>query len=565
MKKFLLLAAVAATAAGSYAEELAPLSLQQQIQSKLDAKLFRFTTNDGQQLTLPEIAAQHRAKAEGETGPAITIEGPTELYQMDVILARLAGAAEYNGLAQHIQIQDDAIYFSNIMPNQVSGDAPVKADLAADGTVTLMEQPYYYGLNYYNLNIYFLDCTIVPIDVDEEGNYVPTEGGYKMVYNAEDGTIITPGDNLMCNANPNGDAYYIGLFADMSSLGYGDEPQLLSYCVNPRFTPFTASEATVIPAGAEAKDFVYSYSEEYGSPKAIKDIVYVDGDDLYLTNITGNVAAVVKGTVEGNKLTIPSGQFLPGSSYLLTLQAAKDFVYDEYAAIISYEDIDALTFTQDKDGTFNLDEGQTLVLRAGSGKDVYSFIDNIHLSFYNGPKPAVPVTPEWYFVYDYVDYYGMYSTAVIIPCVGTKGEFIDENSIEWAIYADDEINVFSPDEGYDLDQDYTWMGYHFSDNSRDNIVDNGSYKNVWIFASLFNALGVQTRYNCDGVYYYSDIAYYDVTTGEEYVVEVEHPDITGIQQMSEAKTQQNLFDLQGRPVREAKGMHIMNGKVVFVK
>ncbi len=564
MKKLLLLAAVAGTAISSSAEELAPLSLNQQIQSKLDAKLFRFTTTDGQQLTLPEIEAQHRVKAEGETGPALTIEGEAELYQMDAILARLSGAAEYSGLAQHVQIQSDCIYFSNIMPTQVSGDAPVKAELAADGTVTLMEQPFYYGLNYLNLNFYFLDCTIVPIDVDEEGNYVPTEGGFKMVYNAEDGTIKTPGDNLMSNQNPNGDAFYIGLFADMSSLGYED-PQLLSYCVNPRFAPFTATEPAVIPEGAEAKEFIYSYSEEYGTPSSIKDVVYVDGNDLYLTNLTGAVKSVVKGTVEGNKLTISSDQFLPGSAYLLTLQAAKDFEYNAYEGFINYENIDALTFTQDEEGTFNLDEGQTLVLRAGSGKDVYTFIDNIHLSFYTGPKPAIPVAPDWYFVYDYVEYYGMYSTAVIIPCVGTKGEFINEDDMEWAIYTDNEVNVFSPDEGYDLDEDYTWFGYHFSDNSRDNIIDNGSYKNVWIFAGLFDTLGVQSRYNCNGVYYYSDITYYDLATGQTFVVEIERDNVVGIQKVSEAKAQLNLFDLQGRRINEAKGMLIENGKVTFVK
>lgn len=564
MKKLLLLAAVAGAAMSSTAEEQTLMSRNQQIQTKLEAKLFRFTTNDGQQLTLPEIAAQHRAKAEGESGPAQTIEGPTELYQMDAILARLTSAAEYNGLAQKVQIQSDCIYFSNIMPNLISGDAPVKAELAADGTVTLKEQDYYYGLNYYNLNIYFFDCTIVPIDVDEEGNYVPTEGGYKMVYNPEDGTIITPGDNLMSNANPNGDAYYIGLFADMSSLGY-EGPQLLSYCVNPRFAPFNAPEPAVVPENAEAKEFVYSFAEQYGSPKAIKDVAYVDGNDLYLTNLTGSVASVVKGTVEGDKLIVPSGQFLPGTTFLLSLQGAKNFVYDPYQGIIDYEAIDALTFTQDADGTYNLDEGQTLVLRAGSGDGVFSFIDNIHLSFYTGPKPAIPATPDWYFVYDYVDYYGMWSTAVLIPCVGTKGEFLDEDCMEWAIYTDEDINVFSPDEGYDLDQDYTWMGYHFSDNSRDNIIDNGSYKNVWMFAGLYETLGVQTRYLCDGVYYYSDIMYYDLATDQTYVVEIEREDPTNIQKVSETKAQQNLFDLQGRRIREAKGMHIQNGSVTFVK
>lgn len=559
MHKFLLLSAVAASVASSSAAELQTVN-QQQIQTKLDAKLFRFTTTDGQQLTLPELEAQRRAKAEG-SGPAQTIEGPTELYQMDAILARLAGAAVYKGLSQKVQIQSDAIYFSNIMPNQVTGDAPVKAELAADGTVTLHEQAYYYGLDYYNLGIYFLDCTILPINVDEDGNATPNEEGYKMVYNAEDGTIITPGDNLMSNENPDGDAYYIGLYADMSSLGY-EEPQLLSYCVNLCFTPFQAGPSAEIPADAKAEDFVYSYSENDATPDAIKDVVYVSGNEYYLTSLTGLVKSTIKAIAEGDKLTIPSGQFIDGSSYLLTVQAASNFGISEEGDV-TYDAIDALTLTLDANGTYNLDEGQTMVLRAGSGSDVHSFYNRIHLSFYNGPKPAIPVTPEWYFVYDYMEYYGMYSTAVIIPCVGTKGEFIEEDAMEWAIYTDDEINIFSPDEGYDLDQDYDWMGYHFSDNSRDNIVDNGSYKNVWMFGGLYDTLGVQSRYNCNGVYYYSDICYYDLATEETFIVEVPH-DVVGIQSVNN-KVQNNLFDLQGRKIKEAKGMHIVNGNVTFVK
>lgn len=569
MIKILSIAAAASlTFSVAAAPQLLPNNQKQlNIENKLNDKLFRFTMPDGQQLTAMEIAQgqqnMKKAKAEGEVGPVIgEFPGEPRLYAMGAVFAGLFGLEYDSDYGIMAQVDEDAAYFdSKMFPRAFSETTLIRAD--RDGNkLTIPYQKVYSLLNY--AGMYDMDCYVSRMDVDEEGNPVPSADPYELELTAE-GNIITP--NGVTPDNREGDIVYFAMWADLSAYGAG-EHELFAYCASFNMQPFTVGEQTFLPEYAEPEEYIYKSVQSEGLTSTF-EYNYIDGETVYLRGLSGGVGVWFKGTMADGKLTVPSGQFLGFDAvpYIVELRAVKNLEVNEYEGTASCDELDALTFTVTDDG-FILDEGQAAALfYATSG--IAFWMKELEIYKWTGFTPAKPKTPEiWGF--GYVADYDQYYIDIELGHTGTKGEYLDVDAFEWCVYTDDDLYTFTTD-GYYIDEDMTWIPSTFYDNEDgESIYSEEGSISLFLNNDLYTSIGIQSRYTIDDVTTYSNIIYIDMNLDEEYYdlreVEVsENGTPTGLKLLDAAKAK-NLFDLQGRrATKAAKGLVIDNGTIKFMK
>ena len=331
------------------------------------------------------------------------------------------------------------------------------------------------------------------------------------------------------------------------------------------FEPLTDNIASV----PESIDFEEFTCKDDNGVNLVK--VGIDGERIYILDL---FAAPLVGTIDGNKVTFTTDQFLGLSRgyYEFATTANYEVIgHDDgyYWEEIVYNTVPSLEYVFDTENKTMTPVADKVAFISNRGKSAHG-ISAVTTNYRDASfKPFIevadtPVTP--YFYYYAGEYDGQWGFYFFTPNETVGGEYIMKDKLEWAVYTDEDIYTFTADDGYSLSEDMTWFPTGFlDDNYGWDIFCDGDAMLVTLhmYTTLCNEVGIQSRATFDGISYYSDICYIDVATGETHVVEFTEP--VGI---SNVVTQPSvrLFDLQGRRMENiTNGLMIRNGKVVFMK
>lgn len=271
----------------------------------------------------------------------------------------------------------------------------------------------------------------------------------------------------------------------------------------------------------------YSLEESY-----INSIIEVaeDGNDFYFKglfnnpNLVMNTECWVKGTLEGNTITIPSSQ-------LVGIDNRGYFCYNNKTHL----DMDAgvfvienspVTFTYDKE-TFGMTTTDWLCCTQGR-EYPYFYFPEVELSKFERVA-ATPAQPTFVMYYDdnFFDYFGHTRLVFLINYFDQDGNFIDPNNITYSVFVDnDKPYVFTPDLYPELKEPTSEFGFFHSSQHHINTPSEGYQRHIVDFmTNEISKLGVQAYYTIDGVRNASPIMWYehtgieDVTTNSDGPVE----------------------------------------------
>lgn len=383
---------------------------------------------------------------------------------------------------------------------------------------------------------------------------------YGWEYNADatEMTFTITGDGMMyldgtdSGVYPYGQSLMAAFFTvDNTWTGYGDYESV--FC-----------EVTDIPNeqpdDLETEEWVFQSdkSDGYKVEVGIKD------GKMYISRLSSHKYYVpIIGTIQDDKVVFESDQFLgftTGSGYAIYFYGA---LYNPEEETITYQpelvfDYDASTKTLTSANPNNV-----LVFGSGKGSEEINYFEIYLNPSFQGicRMAAIPETPT---IERYEDYWGFfYAFEFRTRNYGTNGEYIDPLDMEWAVYVDDQIKEFTPEEGYHVREPRTWFNYYFVDyEGGTDFYFNGNHVVNFIDYD-FTTLGAQSRFTFEGETYYSDIRCVNVLTNEQYTIEVEH---TGIRNLATEQFIARVFDLGGRPVEHTqKGFVVRDGKLTFVK
>lgn len=544
MKKSLLFAAATVvTLSAMAAPQQFAHKQKSQMERTLSISLFQKPDMQKVETSSQQI---HKAKS-AEEGPVMSeFPGKPSVYSMD---GYPDGYYDYD-LPVLGLLEDNQAYFSGLLPGSFNETVVIQANREGD-RITIPAQKIY--SQYFLFDYYICDMFVGTLD-GQTGEM--TDEPFELIIN-EDGSITGT------------DQFFLGLFADVSDYGYTDR-ELITYNIAFNLVPFECNDVVEIPEDAQPVDYVCKYGLGNGIYSDMVQ-VYVDGSDFYTNGFSSGYYTWVKGTIADGKVTIPSGQFMgTNAAYILNMIGITNLELDASGYPVSYDRLPELTFTVTEDG-YVLDEGQVIALEYGSGEELFTYMKDVELALYKGDVIAKPVTPVFQEFAGFFDDYGQYAFRAYFPAVGTNGEFLRHANMEWAIYGDEFIYTFSPDDGYLLDEDMEWFpADNFTDNDSWDIICANGDLTMYMYEGLFFEIGLQSRNTVDGVTLYSDIIYINPIANEEglyetHVVEVENEIPVGITDVEKVKVT-SLFDLQGRRAeKQSKGLLISDGKVCFKK
>ena len=303
--------------------------------------------------------------------------------------------------------------------------------------------------------------------------------------------------------------------------------------------------------------------ENYAKPVQVA----FDGNDVYLY-LYESVPGWIKGTLDGNKITIKGGQYLG---------VDEGFKCHTYAHV---SDTEVAWYEDEEEGyegywyqKFNqlLDEdvldydpatktitGKHTITIDGAKDDIY------YADLYDQPVlyvfkevPACPADPEitYFSNFDEEYEYGLFDAN--IPTLDINGEYIAPDKLFYTVYFDDEVFEFDPEEYVSLEEALTEVPYTFDDQW--DISTYGTDKEISFFFSVAKNVGVQSIYRGGGEVHKSNIVFYDINEGIFSTVEVEDPIRTGALSPVATKSvaAESYHDITGRRVAsDARGLVI---------
>ena len=460
---------------------------------------------------------------------------------------------EQSGRMDIVFADGGKVYMKNILYQMGTAyaDSWVEGQLNADETeITVpMGQSIYYS-DYYSADIVLawgttsIDGTSLVFTPDEtvtevvyaiDGDVITLQGGIAPVEDAE---------NQYWNYCATGLGCY---WTDDDSFGGALEwNTVLTFTDEPIFEPTIITEQ---PEG-ELVEYVrtgnsFLYNSTYGlyiddqSGKAY--IVYApDGQTVYLKDpIYGlSIGSWVQGTVNGNKITVPTGQFLNWNSqyeYGLTLAwgSAEAVATSDTTSTIQhyyFDDVTEITYTidgntitldncveeVDEDGNFVYCEGLSAVWNDDLSWQGFLDWNTVYTQHeVEAATPANPTADNWS---DSGSENGYTYFAFTLPTVDTEGNDLDPEYVSYSIYTDDdEIFTFDAETySYDLTEDMTEIPYSVYSNGYDFYKSKVYFyrTNTGNNPMFENRIGIQVHYTVNGVKNSSDIIYLEVTPPE---------------------------------------------------
>lgn len=357
--------------------------------------------------------------------------------------------------------------------------------------------------------------------------YVPSASQeLTLSYDASTGAITCPSGSDIATGKS-----IIGLVADDESwAGYGDW--------NFSMTAMT-DETVTAPEGLETTDYAVTCE---GMTGTIAQVGF-DGNDVYVQGIyAGMPDAWVKGTIDGNKATFKTGQYMgPDEAsgyhqYFVSATAKEKYDQDYGYSYIEYTLSKAdVTFDYDAE-TKTFSNSSCFLVNAGKTEVSYS-------AAYNKAKmapfvevAATPAAPTWNTLYEggvtYYNYgYGWGYLDFDINTVDENGDFILPEKLSYQVYTkvngEEKPLVFSPDHYVYLDEEMTEVPYDFQEGW--DFYVSGTDHNVYYYVIGPEAFGVQAIYRGAGEERRSEIVWSDVhELGSEIQPDAATPDYPDI-------------------------------------
>lgn len=436
------------------------------------------------------------------------------------------------------------VYFKSIFPN-VLEEAWVMGhmDDNGDGTQTIT-----IPCNQIVGNMYGIDLVVGEFLFDSNDN----------VIGIVDIELTKKGDRIYVDDDYENPEHYLVLGAETE-----DGVKFVDYGIFFNYKRLEQGyDATQLPEGAVATDYIYSYTDGYNRHNIEIGGVYDDGTDVYFDFLTPDYPAWVVGHHEGDKVIVPAGQYLSMSTYIYYFDPVRATGEKDDQGKDLWEYTDAV-FSYDADTrTYTLDNPNEVYIAVSANHVAnFEYYSDFVVSLYPGDQPAIPSNPYNLHIDNWMESFGQVALTYNLDNVGTKGEFINRRSLYYRVYMDDFLYEVGPD-NYDwVSEPMDLIPYDYWDEGNGWDIGPGF---IYFNDDLFNTLGIQAVYDCNGTYFYSDIVSVDMD-GHTYITEVENEDPNGISTLVQ-DTDHAIYDLQGRQHHSlVKGLNIMDGKKMLVK
>ncbi len=384
----------------------------------------------------------------------------------------------------------------------------------------------------------------------------------------EDGTISLDLDSELNEYEIATRIYGVAYSDDLMWAGYAD--------YNTVYTPFNADCAT-IPEGLAVETWAYMYMDgQYSSAYNVN--VAFDNDKIYIAGFSPNdPESAIVGTIDGDKVTIESDQFLGrGSGYLAyatffdySFNWLSDEYYDEWYEEMTFNYLPSYTFHYDVERrqiTSNPADSVALVLNAGKGSEGIMYIKvgyDPKFSYFE-EKPAVPADPEVIALDNWFDDYGYDILALNVKLEDVDGNYINQEKVFYQVW----VSIEGEAEPFVLYVDeYTGLAEYgleeiseipfnfecFDDYGYEDIAAGGA--NGVIYQTGFDDYGVQTIYYGGDERNTSNIVWLS-------------GNVTAITNVAAMSGNAAIYDLSGRQLSHLqKGINIIrtqSGKIVKV-
>ena len=321
-----------------------------------------------------------------------------------------------------------------------------------------------------------------------------------------------------------------------------------------------SDETVKLPDGAELKSYTLSFS---GNQKQTAKVAFV-GKDVYISDPVGIEDAWMKGTLEGNTISIPTKQYLgSGSGYPLYVQSAQKYTYPETNMMgqienkIGYKLLDdtSINFTYDA-ATGSFSTSQMLLINAGKNDLGPAYVAYENASY--EPWTQVKATPANPSISQFIDLtpFNMkgFSGSMLsytVPTVDINGEFIAQEDIYYQLTFDGK-----PIELYGQ----TMIPYYGSVQDADQglyLSVSGDVHQLQHPDVIKNTVSIQSFYVVNGETSASDIVTYNIVDGEL----VQTDAIEDVLATAPGKTSTTAFNLAGQRVANGyKGIVVKGGK-----
>lgn len=384
------------------------------------------------------------------------------------------------------------VYFSHIVA-EYPIDTWVKG--TREGNTITIEggQPVceYYDWDTDDVVFVYLVPMTVQIDENQQGTFVPAEENVYKFNVAEDGTLTSADPELLL-----GLCSYTAVEGGEGSFywgGYGDRDLTIK--------PVTAKPVE-LPTNAEVEHWVFMDEYETG----IANVAIVD-NDIYVQGLVRSMKdSWVKGTINGDKVTFPSGQYLgyDAEIYYVCYFMGADAEYDGDDLIASIKpeaifDYDAENKELTTASSYMANGDPSVLFPLYIYTDVTVMMQNRD---FNTP-PAAPY--DLFYNPADEDSWDPASIWVQIPNTDTDGNLLLEDNLYYQVLFDGEPYVFSTDDYCDLPESTDLLPYNFQGY---DVYVQGKDHTVYLYEVPEHSIGVRSVYiNENGEELYSEAVY----------------------------------------------------------
>lgn len=270
-------------------------------------------------------------------------------------------------------------------------------------------------------------------------NYFKTEDAEVVFNEAEDGTLTIQSDLMLDSEEPQ---KLLGLFSYKNGewQGYSNW--------NSTFEPLD-EEPLQMPEDATVEDWHIKYQELEYEPIDGDRILHcaVVGDKFYLQGLSdGNPKSCIVGTIKGNKVSFPAGQYLGMNygyvTYFCGAAFEKKLVYDDYFEI----EMEKTFYTVYDEYEVDYDAAaKTIIGRKGdailvaegypeSGEIIHEdYFCDYTMKLYD-EKPTMPKTPFVTGFYDYLDVYGYNGINLEVSSFDADNYFLNPEKLYYSLW-----------------------------------------------------------------------------------------------------------------------------------
>ena len=469
---------------------------------------------------------------------------------------------EVNSAGMMVWAEDNVVYIKSAISSLGNNAAWVKGTVSKDGKRIAVKYPQQVNTlesedGEGRVTTFPLYVSVMKYNADTDTYYPVADEDNCVYYTVDkDGKIVMDGGkDFEWEYDPDTDEEYLIMPDTMLSCYYeyyekdgsGPFPWWYGFAdIAQEFTPL-ADDLIVndYPMGLQFE--IWALSDAMGVSQPV-DVAIV-GNEVFIKGIDEYTKdCVVKGSIEGNKVTFPSKQFFGvheeyntfmfffGCTYGMQWYEEYQDYYEGYAYadnIVMDYDPATKTLTAPKDTGF------MMTARADVMMYYSAFLEPVISAQDPESLNAAPSDPE---IWDYMfnekyqqEYFNWY-----LPNTNVNGAFIDTNRVYYNVFVDGERYTFSPDTYPYVLEEITDIPYNYCDDNNWDIYSEGAEHEFFIYAKGLKSFGVKLYYNApDGKLYASNRVTYNILEDE---IEVEP---SGISDIDAEPIGMEFFNLQG--------------------